>query len=167
MTTGTIRPQPPEKEEDNYEEIFDLEKLYKESWEAYKKAFGLQRKIQEKEIGCYLPIDKYGSIYILTKAISMPDKTPSGIWVPENVKEDLVKKYNIGLVIGIGPEAFRDRKIFPGGPRCKIGDWVNFSPFDKVKQIFNDHLCHFITDDKVITPIYEIPSVVSELRKYK
>lgn len=165
MSTGTIRPKPPEPEV-VYQDSFDIEKLYKENWEAYRKAFLLQRQIQEKEIGCYFPVERYGGYRLLLKAIPLPDKLPSGLFMPDGTKDEIIKKYDIGLVIGVGPEAYIDRSKFLTGPRCKIGDWVDFSPFEKIKKIFNDNLCYIINDDRVNFPIHDIKSVVSELRKY-
>lgn len=146
--------------------MIDMDKLYKQNMAEYMETFVLQKELQEKEIGCYLPFERYGSYRILLKAVVLPDKRASGIIIPENIKEDIIKKYDIGLVIGAGPECYMDREKFPSGPRLKIGDWIDVSSFQKEKKIFNNHLCYIVTDDRVNIPVPDVELVVSELRSH-
>jgi co-chaperonin GroES (HSP10) len=160
----TIRSKP----EDTVEEFnpFDppnLEKMWskdyiKSKWSRYSKAFSTQYDVMEKEIGCILPMEGH---LLLVKAIVLPNKTKSGIILPNITKENNTL-YNFGLVIGIGPEAYKDEERFPLGPRCKVGDWISFTPFEKQKEQFNGYLCYFIADDRVNTPILNIAKSVKE-----
>lgn len=160
-----IRPKPPqEDDEDNFE--FDIDKIYEKAMAEYKKAFPLQRSLQEKEIGSYFPVKAHR---LLLKAVSLPEKTKSGLLIPDAVRDNMVRKYDIGLVVGAGPEAYMEKRRFPAGPRCKIGDWVDFSPFEKQHKTFDDHLCYFIDDDRVnaVIPTEYLKKVVPELRQYE
>lgn len=156
----TIRPKVPKEEN-----TLDLAKISEKSMAAYLKVFFSQEEIQLKEIGCYFQVTGHR---LLLKAVNLPEKTASGLIIPDSVRESMVAKYDLGLVIGCGPECYMDRERFPSGPRCKIGDWVDFSPMEKSKKYFNDHLCYFINDDKINTIILpdDLPTVVTELRKY-
>ena len=102
--------------------------------------------LMEKEIGCKLNIQGH---VILVKAPVFPEKTVGGIYRPDGYKEEHEKKYDTGLVIGMGPEAYNSKERFPSGPRCKIGDWVDFAPMEKQRKTYGGHRCYVIEDDTV------------------
>ncbi len=131
------------------------------TWEDYAEAFFTQRRLMEKEIDCYLPLKGHR---LLLKAIVLPEKTKGGIILTENSRDSIT--YDIGLVIGIGSEAYTDIERFPNGPRCKVGDWVDFAPMEKQSKNFNGHPCYIINDDRVNSPIPDTTAAVKELRPY-
>lgn len=147
-----IRPKPPIDEEDS----LTVEQ------KQFKQSFSKQRSIMLKEIGCYFPVKGHR---LLLKAVTLPEKTKGGIILTDNHR-DSNTKYDIGLVIGMGPEAYMDKQRFPSGPRCMVGDWIDFSPFEKQPKNYNDHLCYVINDDRVNYPIPDITTAVKELRAY-
>jgi co-chaperonin GroES (HSP10) len=133
-----------------------------DKWSTYNEAFASQDSVMRREIGCYLPVESHR---ILLKALILPQKTKSGI-ILSNITRNANVTYNIGYVIGIGPESYREIERFPTGPRCKIGDWVSFSPFEKQPERFNDYLCYILNDDRINFPIPDITKAVMEYRGY-
>jgi co-chaperonin GroES (HSP10) len=155
----TVRPKPKNEVDTTPWNLKDLDK----KWEEYNRAFYDQYKLMEKKIGCHLPVEGHR---ILLKAVTLPEKTKSGLYMSEQSKELAAVGYDIGLVVGVGPEAYRDKERFPYGPRCKVGDWVDFSPFEKQKKKFNNYICFVINDDRVNFSIPDITRTVFELRSY-
>lgn len=131
-----------------------------EKWQEFYKTYDTQQELMEHEIGCSFPIQGY---ILLLKAVKLPEKTKSGI-ILTNMQAETSIAYDIGKVIGIGPEAFTDPKRFPYGPYCKVGDWIDFRPFEKQKKFYNDHLCFIVSDDRINYPMPNIQTVIKELR---
>jgi co-chaperonin GroES (HSP10) len=117
--------------------------------------------LMQRQIGCKINIKGYR---ILLKAPVFPEKTKGGLYLAHG--QDGVNEYDVGLVLSMGSEAFKDTSTFPDGPRCKVGDWVDFTPFDKQRKKFNGHLCFVINDDRVnaTIDIEDVPAVIPELR---
>lgn len=133
-------------------------------WDEFDTAFNTQQELMEREIECSFEVQSFG---LLLKALILPEKTAGGLYLPDASRDAAATKYDIGLVIGMGPEAYKDPERFPGGPRCKVGDWVDFKPFEKQQKYYNNYLCFIINDDRVNYPIKDIKTVVRELRENK
>lgn len=140
--------------------MISREEHLKEKWAVFEEAFANQLELQEKEIGCSFPVQGH---ILLLKAIVLPEKTAGGIYLTEMTR-DTNTSYDIGMVIGMGPEAYRDDEMFPNGPRCKVGDWIDFQPYEKCKKFYNGNWCFVIKDDRVNYPIPDISMAVKELR---
>jgi len=50
-----------------------------------------------------------------------PNKTKSGLFLTEKRAEEDIYQGNVGLVVKMGPEAFKKGEV-------KVGDWVRFKP---------------------------------------
>lgn len=139
-------------------------KSVEQKWTEYDREFFEQHSFMERKIGCTIPVESHR---LLLKAVILPEKTASGLILNTDPKFSGTN-YDIGLVIGIGPEAFKDQRKFPYGPRCKVGDWVDFAPFEKQKKLYNGYLCFVIDDDRVnwSIPSSDIPKVVPEFKHY-
>src|SRR6478609_3209544 len=118
------------------------------SWDEYDLTFKKQDEIMKQQIGGIIPIKGFK---ILLKIIELPEQTDSGLYIPETATGDSLTSPvgTIGLVIGMGPEAYKDPAQFPYGPRCKVGDLVDFSPYEKEKRTYGGHKCHIINDDRI------------------
>lgn len=138
-------------------------KPVEQKWKEYNEVFFDQVEFMEKKLGMFLPIEGHR---ILIKAVKVPEKTKSGIYMSDMSKELGAISYDMGLVVGIGIESYKDTERFPYGPRCKLGDWIDFSPFEKQKKRFNGHFCWFINDDRVNAPVPDISKAVSEFNKF-
>ena len=138
-------------------------KSVEQKWHEYNEVFKTQEEFMEKKLGCSFPIEGHR---ILLKAVRIPEKTKGGLYVADMSKELSSISYDIGLVVGIGIAAYRDQERFPYGPRCKVGDWIDFSPFEKQKKRFNGHVCFVLNDDRVNFSIPDISKVVSEFNKF-
>jgi len=132
--------------------------------EKYNLAFAKQKEVMLEEIGTLISIEEYGKLLVLVKSIIVPEKMKSGILRASETIEETKKVYNVGFVVGIGPEAFRDPVRFPFGPSCNVGDWISFTKYESQPEKFNGFDCRFVPDDKVNAPIPDIASAYPELR---
>lgn len=89
---------------------------------------------------------------LLIKAPDMPERTKGGLLLPESTKEDSERRQNIGLVLKVGPQAFTERYEHL---RCKEGDWVHYSLYQRDLAYLNGHVCYYIEDDKIRSIIDE------------
>jgi co-chaperonin GroES (HSP10) len=156
--SAKTNPKLAEKEETSPKKM-DKAEILKQKWKEYELAFDTQQELMEKEIGCSFPIQGH---ILLLKAVVLPEKTGGGIYLAQETRDQA--RYDIGLVIGIGPEAYRDPEMFPNGPRCKVGDWIDFKPYEKSPKNYNDHPCFIVQDDRVNYPIPNLITAVKELR---
>ena len=79
-----------------------------------------------------------------------PEKTASGIYLPDAHREEDKVQGKVGLVVKMGPEAFED----PNGNwfrdmDVKLHDWVVFRPSDGWSITVNGQLCRMIDDVNV------------------
>ncbi len=100
-----------------------------------------------KEIGCEPDVKGYR---LLLKAPEIPNKTKAGIILPEQIKATERRVYNIGLVLKIGPTAFEGRFE---DRRCNVGDWIQYSCYEREETYPNDKLCFYINDERVYSVI--------------
>lgn len=114
-------------------------------------------------VGVDFPVKSYE---VLLKAVVIPEVTKGGIYLTDSIRSLEKRKYNIGLVLKLGEEAYADKSRFPKGPRCKVGDWVHFKQYEKQDEYINDHLCYVVSDERIWSTFTceDLPSIIPELR---
>lgn len=85
------------------------------------------------------------------------DGTDSLIAMPEDFKEHLEEKQKYraccGLVIGMGPDCYKDMEKFSGGPWCRIGDFVSFMLHNASQTMYKGFAVADLPDDKIMCVI--------------
>lgn len=58
----------------------------------------------------------------------------------------------VGLVLAVGPDAYRDAVKFPAGPWVKPGDWVCWPALESAaqRQKYHGVVLAFLPDDRVV-----------------
>lgn len=86
---------------------------------------------------------------ILIRAPKIPEKTSGGIYLPDDVKEDMAKLDPVGLVLKIGPCAFGQEPQIHF--KCNVGDWIWYDTSARKKVIMpGKTVCYWITDDNLL-----------------
>jgi hypothetical protein len=79
-----------------------------------------------------------------------------GAKVPEHIKkEDSMYSTRVGLVLGFGLAAYRNKKVNPSGAVCKVGGWVKFKKYDDDPFLFAGISCSTIFDFNVNHMVFE------------
>ena len=88
-----------------------------------------------------------------------PDGTNSSILLPESdIQHDKWRSY-IGLVVDLGPAAYKGERYRYSGPLCKVGDWITFERNEGHKMNYRGIRMQVLPDD-CVESIIEDPSFV-------
>ena len=112
----------------------------------------MHNSLIEQELGIDLVVHGYR---ILLKAVTLPEKTKGGIFLPERIRDIEKRSYNIGRVLKMGDQAYKPLERFGGSPYCKVGDWVYYSSYERDEVNINGHLCYFINDERIYATLSE------------
>ena len=63
---------------------------------------------------------------MLVLPFKMKDKTKGGLLLAEDTLERQQVASQVGLVLAMGPDCYKDKERYPDGPWCKVNDWVMF-----------------------------------------
>jgi chaperonin GroES len=79
----------------------------------------------------------------------LEEKTDSGIYLPEQVREKESLATVVGFVLKMGSLAYKDPNKFPDGAWCKEGDWVLFRAYSGTRIKIHGREFRIINDDTV------------------
>lgn len=66
---------------------------------------------------------------ILIAIHNMATETKGGVLLPKQFLQREEAASVVAKVVKMGPDAYKDEKMFPSGPYCKEGDWVLMRPY--------------------------------------
>jgi len=95
--------------------------------------------------------------------VVMPDleeKTEGGVYMPQDHVAAESTASIIGLVLKLGPDAYKDDAKFPTGPWCEQGEFVIFRSYSGTRFKLAGKEFRLINDDSV-------EAVVDDPRGYK
>lgn len=84
---------------------------------------------------------------VLVATYIQPAKTQGGIIIPQKTRDEDIYQGNVGLVIGLGPGAFKDDAVAQfHGVRLNLHDWVLYLPADGLSLEINQVPCRLFAD---------------------
>ena len=87
---------------------------------------------------------------VLAAVYVRPEKTKSGIYIPDANRDEDKIQGKVGLVIKMGPEAFDDPNgNWFNGIKVNVDDWVIFRPSDGWSVSVNGISCRLIDDTAI------------------
>ena len=86
---------------------------------------------------------------LLIKPLEVKEKTDSGIYITDTLKNAEQTASVIGFVVKAGPDAYMDTEKFPNGPYCKEGDFVIFRSYSGTRFKVDKQEFRLINDDTV------------------
>jgi co-chaperonin GroES (HSP10) len=102
-----------------------------------------------KELGDLSGIEIFNN-KILVAVYIRPDKTKSGIILPNQTTDEDRYQSKVGLIVKKGPTAFNDpTEEWFKDIEFNVGDWVVFKPSDSWSITVNDVLCRMLDDTSV------------------
>jgi len=102
-------------------------------------------KLKDKSLRLPKPIG-YKLLVTLPK---IEEKTAGGIIKPDAVVEREATAANIGFVVEIGPDAYKDKEKFPSGPWCEKGDFIVMRSYSGTRMHIDGEEFRMINDDSI------------------
>lgn len=66
---------------------------------------------------------------IAIRPVPIRSQTDGGLFIPENLRDDIKYLTNVGRVVAMGPLCYNDQEKFGKEPWVKVGDFVTFPRF--------------------------------------
>jgi co-chaperonin GroES (HSP10) len=70
-----------------------------------------------------------------------------GIIRPESLISEQKRRQNVGLVLKVGPSAFKERCE---DRYCEVGDWVAYSNFERHPEYVGKHIVYYVSDSNLL-----------------
>lgn len=86
---------------------------------------------------------------LLVKPLKPNETTDGGILKASQTLQREEVGACVGYVIQLGPDAYKDEKRFPSGPRCEAGSYVVFQPYVGARFRVDGEEFRLINDDSV------------------
>ena len=91
---------------------------------------------------------------ILILPYTIPKKK-NGIHFADETIERTQLATNVGYVVELGPDAYRDENKFPDGAWCKKGDWVLFGRYAGSRFKIDGAEPRLLNDDEILAVIHD------------
>ena len=80
-------------------------------------------------------------------------KTKGGVILADETIEERSYTTVTGLVLKVGPDAYRDEERFPNGPWCKKNDWIIFGRYAGSRFGIEGGEVRILNDDEIIAVV--------------
>lgn len=87
--------------------------------------------------------------HILVSLPEVMSKTAGGITLPDELVSLEKTATVLGLVVSMGELCYADKKKFPSGKWCNVGDWVLFKSYSGTRVTVDKKEFRVINDDTV------------------
>lgn len=86
---------------------------------------------------------------LLIGLIEPDEKTEGGLLKAQQTMDTERTGSNVGYVMALGPDAYKDESKFPTGPWCKQGDFIVMRPYSGTRLLVHGVEMRLINDDSV------------------
>ena len=99
---------------------------------------------------------------MLVLPFKMKEKTKGGIHLAETTLERQQVASQVGLVMAMGPQCYKDKERYPEGPWCKEKDWVMFARYAGSRIKIDGGEMRLLNDDEVLATIDSPEDILHE-----
>ena len=99
---------------------------------------------------------------LLVLPFKMKDKTKGGLVLAETTLERQQVASQVGLVMAMGPQCYKDKERYPEGPWCKVKDWVMFARYAGSRIKIDGGEMRLLNDDEVLATIDSPEDILQE-----
>ena len=99
---------------------------------------------------------------ILVLPFKMKEKTKGGLVLAETTLERQQVASQVGLVLAMGPQCYKDKERYPEGPWCKVNDWVMFARYAGSRIKIDGGEMRLLNDDEVLATIDSPEDILHE-----
>ena len=119
-----------------------------------------EEKKSKKEEEAKLP--KPTGWRLLVLPFKMKEKTKGGVILAEDTLERQQVASQVGLVLAMGPQCYKDKERYPEGPWCKVNDWVMFARYAGSRVKIEGGEIRMLNDDEVLATIDSPEDILHE-----
>ena len=99
---------------------------------------------------------------MLVLPFKMKDKTKGGVILAEDTLERQQVASQVGLVMAMGPQCYKDKERYPEGPWCKVNDWIMFARYAGSRIKIDGGEMRLLNDDEVLATIDSPEDILHE-----
>ena len=99
---------------------------------------------------------------ILVLPFKMKETTKGGIVLAETTLERQQVASQVGLVMAMGPQCYKDKERYPEGPWCKVKDWIMFARYAGSRIKIDGGEMRLLNDDEVLATIDSPEDILHE-----
>ena len=99
---------------------------------------------------------------LLVLPFKMKEKTKGGVILAENTLERQQVASQVGLVMAMGPQCYKDKERYPEGPWCKEKDWIMFARYAGSRIKIEGGEMRLLNDDEVLATIDSPEDILHE-----
>ena len=99
---------------------------------------------------------------ILVLPFKMKETTKGGIVLAETTLERQQVASQVGLVMAMGPQCYKDKERYPEGPWCKEKAWVMFARYAGSRIKIDGGEMRLLNDDEVLATIDSPEDILHE-----
>tara|TARA_B110000467_G_scaffold133127_1_gene128745 strand:+ start:232 stop:645 length:414 start_codon:yes stop_codon:yes gene_type:complete len=92
----------------------------------------------------------------------MKEKTKGGLVLAETTLERQQVASQVGLVLAMGDQCYKDKERYPDGPWCKVNDWVMFARYAGSRIKIDGGEMRLLNDDEVLATIDSPEDILHE-----
>ena len=99
---------------------------------------------------------------LLVLPFKMKEKTKGGVILAEDTLERQQVASQVGLVMAMGPQCYKDKERYPEGPWCKVNDWIMFARYAGSRIKIEGGEMRLLNDDEVLATIDSPEDILHE-----
>ena len=99
---------------------------------------------------------------MLVLPFKIKEKTKGGLVLAETTLEKQQVASQVGLVMAMGPDCYKDKERYPEGPWCKEKDWIMFARYAGSRIKIDGGEMPLLNDDEVLATIDSPEDILHE-----
>ena len=99
---------------------------------------------------------------MLVLPFKMKEKTKGGLVLAETTLEKQQVASQVGLVMAMGSQCYKDKERYPEGPWCKEKDWIMFARYAGSRIKIDGGEMRLLNDDEVLATIDSPEDILHE-----
>ena len=99
---------------------------------------------------------------LLVLPFKMKEKTKGGVILAEDTLERQQVASQVGLVMAMGQQCYKDKERYPEGPWCKEKDWIMFARYAGSRIKIEGGEMRLLNDDEVLATIDSPEDILHE-----
>ena len=99
---------------------------------------------------------------LIVLPFKMKEVTKGGLHLAETTLERQQVASQVGLVMAMGPQCYKDEERYPEGPWCKEKDWIMFARYAGSRIKIDGGEMRLLNDDEVLATIDSPEDVLHE-----